>query len=53
MNPEMKILSYQTTISRADERVEFKETSCPQDGKLSLEADEPQVGQLHEDVEKK
>ena len=38
---------------RADERVEVMTTSCPYDGKLSLKADEPQVGQLYEDVERK
>ena len=38
---------------RTDERVEVREISCPLDGKLSLKADEPQVGQRHEDVERK
>ena len=38
---------------RADERAEVRATSCPQDGKLSLKADEPQFGQRHEDVERK
>ena len=37
----------------ADERVEVRETSFPLHGKLSLKADEPQVGQRHEDVERK
>ena len=30
-----------------DEQVEVRGTSCPQDGKLSMKADEPQVGQRH------
>ena len=38
---------------RAGERVEVSATSCPYDVKLSLKADEPQVSQRHEDVEKK
>ena len=38
---------------RADERVEVRSTSCPYDGKLSLKAVEPQVGQRREDVERK
>ena len=37
---------------RTDERVEVRATSCPQDRELSLKADEPQVGQRHEDVER-
>ena len=41
----------QRTYRRADERVEVSVTSCHLDGKLSLK--EPQVGQRHEDVEKK
>ena len=36
-----------------DEQVEVRETSCILDGKLFLKPDEPQVGQLHEDVERK
>jgi hypothetical protein len=47
MNPWIKHFRW------ADERVEVSATSCPQDGKQSLEADEPQVGQRHEDVERK
>ena len=43
----------QWPFRRADERVEVRVTSYPWDGKLSLKADEPQVGQLHEDVERK
>ena len=38
---------------RANVRVDVRATSCPQDGKLSLKADEPQAGQRHDDVEKK
>ena len=38
---------------RADGRVEDRIASCPYDGKLSLKADGPQVGQRHEDVERK
>ena len=38
---------------RADQRVEVRASSCPQDGKLSLKADEPQLGQRHSDVERK
>ena len=38
---------------RTDERVEIMKTSCPQDGKLSLNADESQVDQRHEEVERK
>ena len=30
---------------RADEEVEVRATSCPLDGKLSLKADESQIGQ--------
>ena len=41
-----------TAFLRADERVEVRETSSPYDGKLSMKADEPQVGQRHEDVER-
>ena len=37
---------------RADEWVQVRETSFPWDGKLSLKADEPQVGQRHEDAKK-
>ena len=41
MNPSTKSLR---PSRRADELVEVRETSCPKDGKLSLKADEPQVG---------
>ena len=37
----------------AGDRVEVTATSSPYYGKLSLKADEPQVGQQHEDVERK
>ena len=40
-------------LMTADERVEVTTSSCPYDGKLSLNADETQVGQQHEDVERK
>ena len=42
---------YQRPYRREDERLEARTTSCPYDGKLSLKADELQVGQRHEDVE--
>ena len=38
---------------RSDEQVEVRETFCPYDGKISLKADEPKVGQWHEDMERK
>jgi hypothetical protein len=44
---------YQRPSRRSDERVEFRETSCPYDGKLFFKANEPQVCQWHEDVEGK
>ena len=47
------IKNCQRLSRRADERVEVRKTSCPYDGKLYLKADEPQVGQQHEDVERK
>ena len=34
-------------------RVEVWATSCPQNGKLPLKADEPQVVQRHKDVKRK
>ena len=43
----------QRPFRRADEWVRVRATSCPYDGKLSLKADEPQVGLRHEDVERK
>ena len=43
----------QQPSQRVDERVEVRATSCPQDEKLSLKADEPQACQKHEDVERK
>ena len=42
-----------TGFLRADERVEVMTTSCALDGKLSLKAYEPQVGQRHGDVGRK
>ena len=36
---------------RADERIEFRETPCISDVKLSLKADEPRHDQRHEDVD--
>ena len=36
----------------ADEGVQTNKTSFHQEGKLSLKADDPQVGQWHEDVER-
>ena len=56
MNPEIRILrltSAEGILGGRDERAEVKATSCPQDGKLSLKADEPQVGQGHEDEGRK
>ena len=44
---------YQWPSRRADERLEFMATSCPEDGKLSLKADEPQVVEWHKDLERK
>ena len=38
---------------RANEWVEGRATSCPQNGKLSLKVDESQLGQWHEDFERK
>ena len=38
---------------RANERIENRETSCPYDGKLFSKANKPQVGQWHEDIERK
>ena len=43
----------QRPFHRADERLEISATFCPQDGKLSLKANEPMVDQQHEDVERK
>ena len=42
-----------TAFSRAAARVQVRATSCPLDGKLSLKADEPQVGPRQEYVEGK
>ena len=42
----------QQTSRRADERLEVRATSL-YDRKLSLKEDEPQVGQRHEDLERK
>ena len=43
----------QRPSGRAGERVEVMASYCAQDGKLSLKADEPQIGQRHEDKERK
>ena len=40
-------------FSERNERVEAKATSCPRDGKIPLKADEPQICQRHENVERK
>ena len=47
MNPGIRI----SPNSLPGGRIEVKKTSRPQNGKLSLKADELQVGQRHEDVE--
>ena len=55
MNPgimNIPLLSAKDLLGK-DERVEVTATSCPKGGKLSLKADEPQVGQQHEYVERK
>ena len=44
---------FQQPSRRADERVDIRANSCPYDGKLSFMAEEPKVGQLQEDVERK
>ena len=38
---------------RSDKRAEVREPSCPQDWKLYLKANKPQVGQRHKDVKGK
>ena len=56
MNPGLRILPLpkcQRPSRRAHERIEFRATSCPHDGKLSLKADGPQIGQRCEYVESK
>ena len=55
MNPGIRILPLSSTkdLIGADERVEVRVTSCLQNEKVSLKADEPQVGQWHEDVGRK
>ena len=42
-----------TTFSEGDEWIEVRATYFPYDEKLFLMADEPQVGQRQEDVERK
>ena len=42
---------YQRPSRRVDELVEVRATSCPENWKLSLTADELQVDQRHEDEE--
>ena len=49
MDPEIRILP----VPSAGEWVEVRANSCPSVGKLSLKTDESQVGQRHEDVERK
>ena len=55
MNPGIRILPLPITrTSRmADDWVEVRSTSCPQDGKLSLCVDESPTSQRHEDVKRK
>ena len=53
MNLEIRILCLPSANGLLGERTEFRETSCLYKGKLYLKAHEPQVGQLHEDVERK
>ena len=55
MNPGIKIPSSkcQRSSRRRDEWVEVRATSRSYDDKLSLKADEPQVGQRYVDVERK
>ena len=56
MNPGIGVLPLPSANSppkrRADERVEVSATSCPWDEKLYFKADEPKVGQRHENVER-
>ena len=40
-------------MPKANKQVKARATSCSEDGKLSMKADELQVGQRHEDVERK
>ena len=42
----------QRPFRRAGEWIEVRETYCPLVGKLSVNADEPQVAQWHEGVER-
>ena len=53
MNKDFPSTRCQRPSRRADERVRASKTSCPQDGKLFLNEDEPQVVQRNEDVERK
>jgi hypothetical protein len=50
MNPGIPSTKRHRPFQRADERLEARETSCRWNEKLSLKADEPQVGQRHEDM---
>ena len=52
-NKDSPSIKCQCPSRRVDEQVQVKPTSCPQDGKLFLKADEPQFGQRHEDVKRK
>ena len=48
----LPLLSANGFVKRVDEQVQVRETSCLSDGKLFLKADEPQVGQRHEDMKR-
>ena len=50
-NGEMYGLQVPTVLQKGDERVKVWESSCPQNGKPSLQTGEPQVGQQQEDIE--
>ena len=54
-NPGIRILPLPRANSLLGGRLsgQIRTTSCPQDGKLYLKADEPQIDQRHEDVERK
>ena len=52
-NPGIRILLIPSANGLLGERIEVRETSCPQDGKLSLKANEPYVRQQHAAVERK
>ena len=55
MNPGIRILPLPRANGIPGGRMngqKVRATSCPQNGKISLKADEPQVDQRHEDVER-